>query len=342
MKLYVTSAYSSHDCLDKLVELAGLDAYGEHELVADFESADAIVFVENTQFQDLAFKRVRAHPLALRYPGKVFMYNEMDRAWPVLPGLYSSLTRKLARSENHIAFAYLTESNAGIKHIHKSRAQIKYLYSFVGSRSHPIRNQLFSLKGDKANITDTSEFCAWQPEQPESQAFQKLYCDTIASSKFVLCPRGIGPSSLRLFETIEAGRIPVIISDEWVAPPQICWDFAVRIAESDIATIPDVLAALEPQWQERASAARAGWEQAFSPEHMFNTVGDAIARLCETATCRRTDLSTALHKYQVLLGMGLKQKARHYASRLGAAGEGKGADSENIEAARQRLVSDES
>ena len=55
MKIYLLSAYTRHDCLDKLVELCALDAHGRHERVMDVAEADAIVFVENTQFNDLSF-----------------------------------------------------------------------------------------------------------------------------------------------------------------------------------------------------------------------------------------------------------------------------------------------
>ncbi len=65
MRLLLTSAYSTHSCLDRLVELAGLDAHGSHTLVQDPEIAEAILFVENTQFDDLQFKQVLEHPLVV-------------------------------------------------------------------------------------------------------------------------------------------------------------------------------------------------------------------------------------------------------------------------------------
>lgn len=314
MKLHVTSAYSEHGCLDRLIELAALDAHGQHELVSDPEAADAILFVENTQFDDLQFRKVLNHPLVARYPSKVYMYNEMDESWPVLPGLYCSLTGKFADPEDHVAFPYLMPSNQDVKYIHESNVDRRWLYSFVGSSSHPIRKQMFSLPTDNAKIVDTSDFCAWDPLQPSAHAYQKLYTDTMAASKFVLCPRGIGPASLRLYETVEAGRVPVIISDQWVAPPQVCWDFAVRVPESEISSIPELLRTLEPEWQDRSRAARAAWESAFATDQLFNSVGEAIQMLLQTASIRQPDLSVELHKYKVMLGLGLRQKIRRQAN----------------------------
>ena len=64
----------------------------------------------------------------------------------------------------------------------------------------------------------------------------------------ILCPRGEGTSSIRLFESLRMGRPPVIISDQWVPPEGPAWDtFSVRIPERRIHTIPDRLTELEHQ-----------------------------------------------------------------------------------------------
>jgi len=307
MKLLITSAYKTHSCLDRVLELYSMDSYGLHRLVSDPRDADAIVFVENTQFQDMLFRQLMKHPLVERYPEKVFMYNEMDQAWPMLPGLYSSLSARMASQKEHVAFPYLTSSNSGIRDIHAQNTPRKWLYSFVGSKSHPIRRKLFSLNCARGLVEDTSAFCTWNPAQTSKFAYQKLYADTMAESKFALCPRGIGPASLRLYETIEAGRIPVIISDSWVAPPQIDWRFAVRIPEWDIASIPDRLTELENEWQDRSAAARAAWESAYAPDAMFNTLGTAVSTISRTAQLPKQSLKVAAHKWRVVMA----QEARN-------------------------------
>lgn len=301
MKLYLTSAYKVHPCLDRVLELQELDETQSHQLCDHPEVADAIVFVENTQFQDVRFKDLLNHPLVWQYPEKVYMYNEMDRAWPMLPGLYCSLSNKLTNPAEHIAFPYLVANNDAIKDIYGGSESRKWLYSFVGSTSHPIRKKMFSLSGPNARIVDTSEFCTWDPAQTSKFAYQKLYTDTMAASKFVLCPRGIGPASQRLFETIEAGRIPVIISDTWVEPPQINWDFAVRVPESQIATIPDRLKSLESEWEERSAAARAAWESAYSPGTLFNSFANAIQTVSSSAHLKKPTIDASISKWRVIL-----------------------------------------
>jgi hypothetical protein len=310
MRLHLTSAYKQHACLDRALELQRKDANQRHQLTSDPAMADAIVFIENTQFDDILFKRLTSHPLVLRYPEKVYMYNEMDRAWPVLPGLYCSLTARLASYSDHVAFPYLDVSNTGIETIFHSDTEQKWLFSFVGSRSHALRKKIFKLQTPNSCIIDTSEFCTWDPKQTSKFSYQKLYTDTIAQSKFVLCPRGIGPASLRLYETIEAGRVPVIISDSWVPPPQIDWRFAVRIPEWDIASIPSQLAALENEWQDRSVAARLAWESAYSPDHMFDTFATAIENISKSAFLPQRSLTITAHKLLVAAELQLRNRTK--------------------------------
>jgi len=251
------------------------------------------------------------HPLVAAYPEKVFMYNEMDKAWPVLPGLYCSLGSNLVDSGNTIAFPYLAAKNKAIQDIYESDVQASWLYSFVGSSSHPIRRQMLTLTGRNAKIVDTSTFCVWNPDKESAGTMQSIYSRTMAASKFILCPRGIGPSSLRLYETIEAGRVPVVVSDQWDEPPQINWDFAVRVPESDIDSIPELLAGLEPQWQERAQAARDAWAKAYAPEQIFNTAATDLERLLQSSTSVRSSLAIEIHKWKVLAANSVKQRARN-------------------------------
>lgn len=310
MKLLLTSAYSTHPCLDRLRQLQRLDEQGNFSVTRNPDKADAIIFVENTQFQDMGFKTLMEHPLIRNYPEKIFMYNEMDRAWPLLHGLYCSLGRELTSHKEQIAFPYLTASNSGVQDIYDSKVERQWLYSFVGSASHPCRKPVLKLQDAKARIIDTSDFCTWDPMQTSKYAFQKLYTQTMAGSKFILCPRGIGPASLRLYETMEAGRVPVIISDSWVAPPQVDWSFAVRVPESRTNQIPEILLELEPQWQERGEAARRAWEETFAPDQMFNTMGLAIQSIDKQSPFPEPSLRSTTMKWAVIAEQELRNQLK--------------------------------
>lgn len=57
------------------------------------------------------------------------------------------------------------------------------------------------------------------------------YNQLLSDSVFSLCPEGAGPNTLRLWESLACGTIPVFIGDDWVRPPvpgdDLGWDDAV-------------------------------------------------------------------------------------------------------------------
>ncbi len=279
MKLYLTSAYQSHDLLDRLLELAELDGEGQHELCSSPAEADAILFVENTHYKDYAFREVSTHPLVSRFPSKVFMYNEADKPWCVLPGLYCSMSSRFFQYNRQVAFPYIKTPNQFISDVHTWESEKKWLFSFIGSASHRCRKQVVALADKSKGVKDTSDFNVWDSSDSEREMQGMDFATIMAESKFMLCPRGIGTSSYRLFETMEAQRAPVVISDQWVPPPHIDWDFLVKVKQRDIKKIPEILRSISGEADDRGKAARQAWSQAYGPDKLFNTAAESIAYL---------------------------------------------------------------
>ncbi len=277
MKLYLTSAYDSHDLLDRLLELAARDVEGRHQLCGSPSEADAILFVENTHYDDYAFCDVITHPLVSRYPEKVFMYNEADKPWCVLPGLYCSMSSRFIQFNRQVGFPYIKTPNPYISDVRNWDTEKKWLFSFVGSASHNCRKQVIALADNSKGIKDTSDFNVWDSSDPERQMQGMNFAQTMAESRFMLCPRGIGTSSYRLFETMEAERAPVVISDHWVPPPHVDWDFVVRVKQRDIKKIPELLRSIADEADERGKAARLAWSQAYGPDVLFDTAAESVA-----------------------------------------------------------------
>lgn len=298
MKLYLTSAYSTHTCLDRLRDYAQLSSSTNHSLCTDPSEADAILFVENTQFDDLLFKALLNHPLVEQHADKVFMYNEVDRPWDTLPGLYCCMTSNNINPNRHRAFAYLHSPNPYMGDVHEQKFEKRWLYSFVGSMSHACRRPIMRLRNDQGYVKDTSDFNVWNTDPSELEVKGKSYANILGESQFVLCPRGIGSSSFRLFETMQAGRVPVIISDNWSPPSLTDWSFAIKIEERRVSSIPGYLKTLENESEERGLAARKAWEHNYAPDTLFNTVGDLLdSLLVSDAHVRRIKHGTNLQKW---------------------------------------------
>jgi hypothetical protein len=154
-----------------------------------------------------------------------------------------------------------------------SFSQCEFLFSFIGrvNNAPAVRAGLMQLNHPRAYLRDS-----WSG-QSDGDA---LYASILAKSKFVLCPRGNGPSSWRLFETMRTGRVPVIISDEWHEPRGLDWSrFSIRVREADTGRIPALLERLEIHAEEMGCAAQQAWRRHFSLTGAFDWVGDACVTI---------------------------------------------------------------
>jgi hypothetical protein len=103
------------------------------------------------------------------------------------------------------------------------------------------------------------------------------YVQNIADSDYVLCARGGGNFSYRLYETLSCGRIPVFIDTDCVLPLEsvIEWkDYCVWVDGSDVKEtgnrVASFHASLTPaEFTERQQACRRLWETHLSPEGFF-------------------------------------------------------------------------
>lgn len=114
------------------------------------------------------------------------------------------------------------------------------LASFVGSNTHPIRHKLFETYKDSENIKIFLK--GWSP-QVNLDEFH-FFIQTTLKSKFCLCPRGYGLNSFRLYEAMQLGCIPVIITDNFYLPwkDELNWeDFSVLIYDSEIPNLEKIL-----------------------------------------------------------------------------------------------------
>jgi len=69
------------------------------------------------------------------------------------------------------------------------------------------------------------------------------------------------------------GRVPVILSDQWVEPEGPCRDkFSLRVREADYAQISALLERYESKAVEMGMLARAQWEEWFSEPVCFHRV----------------------------------------------------------------------
>jgi hypothetical protein len=249
------------------------------------EAADRIVLFEEwgARFPDYIATLERDY-LVREHWRKLVTVNCDDLGRGFLPGLYTSLTPRNFEPALHRACAYpyiynRVEDYAGDG---VRSASGKYLFSFTGSlRTHSIRRRLHELYGETSAALVRAADIAFHAH---TEADKRQYVEDILDSRFVLCPRGWSPSSYRLFEAMQLGRCPVIISDAWIPIEGVDWArCAIRIAEANVGAVAEVLRGRAAEAEALGRAARRAWEAHFAPEQKFRFMFDQLAPVFETA-----------------------------------------------------------
>jgi hypothetical protein len=257
-----------------LLENARIDRFKVHQLVDSPEEADLILFAEIDVGR--LCEDVMRHPYVGRYRTKCFLFSSDWRVIPFLPGVYTGVekTYELPR-RTRAGFYPSCLINPMVRF--EPEAKPDLLYSFMGDvQTHPVRRELAKLSHARGSWIDTSwesQEVMWKGGTERREMYWERYVELLWRSKFVLCPRGLSPSSIRLFEAMRAGRVPVILADEWIRPVGPHWEkFCVIVPERQAASVPQLLEEREGEAATMGLVARREWETHFSPEIVFHRV----------------------------------------------------------------------
>lgn len=107
---------------------------------------------------------------------------------------------------------------------------------------------------------------------------RREYVDNMVESDYVLCMRGAGNFSYRLYETLSCGRIPIFVNTDCSLPFEN-WinykDYFVWVEEGDLTRISDIVAAhyshlTQKNFLELQHECRRLWETYLSPTGYFS------------------------------------------------------------------------
>ena len=259
--------------------LAQLHPPRTFEIVVQSGSPDIVLHMESGYIglMDLPrlFKQVGDYRQA-----RHFLFSESDWPYAVLAGAYPSLTKGLPWA---YSWSYLPSPSRFGGEIHPPSADRAYLFSFLGrTDTHWVRRQLLALDSPDTPCLSIAD----APSRFANFDYTRTYLELIARSRFALCPRGFGASSIRLFEAMALGCAPVIISDAWQPPPGIAWpEFSVVVSEGEVMRIPQILSGLQKDADKMGRRAREVFEQNFAPEVFFDRLlGLLLAQRTKTDT----------------------------------------------------------
>jgi hypothetical protein len=237
-----TSEYRENpDSIKSLMDQLAQYAYKRYKPALSAELADAIIFIEPNYYKFWNYpKLLLSNELIKKYINKSFSHEYSDSGVVFLPGAYvctpymnfNPLRTRASGYYNHLGVynEYLEKYNFNFNS-NSDENHINYLFSFRGSKSSRVRDLLFKqdFSSVKNSVHDADRWFNHSESEKEN------YVKEILQSKFVLAPRGIGTASIRLFEIMQLGRVPVIISDDWVPPIGPAWnEFSIRVAEDKI------------------------------------------------------------------------------------------------------------
>jgi len=158
--------------------------------------------------------------------------------------------------------------------IGKPTPERRYLASFIGAHMEHYRSDvrvqlleatkrdggsdlLFELGDEwhfnKIVYTDQVGSRPLQASDTEQyDARTRRYNEVLSDSVFSLCPEGAGPNTLRIWESLATGAIPVIIADDWIPPtvpgsPASLTDCCIFVPSSEIDGIFTLLRGISRQ-----------------------------------------------------------------------------------------------
>lgn len=116
----------------------------------------------------------------------------------------------------------------------------KYDLCFLGLAKPYIREKMLSIVENFKIKKFLKNIFFWK--EKNKKKLKILYHQIMQQSKFVLCPRGNGPQTVRFYEALAFGRIPILISDNVRLPLEniINYDeFIIRVKENEIKKIEE-------------------------------------------------------------------------------------------------------
>lgn len=279
--------------------LASLDPQCPHSLTDDEAAADAILLTDAVGGPRLADALLHDRSIRTHW-SKVFIHSEEARPFRLVPGLYTSLPRRAGDEDFARAIGYPCWTPSAMNLcIDQSAAapperDPDLLYSFIGRRSHGVRDRLFDIshRPDTTYVVDsTSSYRHFAGDATTPGDAQRRYVDIALRSRFALCPRGWATSTLRLYEMMALGVAPVVLADRWVPPRGPDWArCAVFVPERHVADLPRILEERRDEWRTLGAAAFEAFREYFSPQRQFRTMTSALAELAPLAEAGRRRL----------------------------------------------------
>jgi hypothetical protein len=250
------------------------------------ERADIILVDERYQYRTWRYADELARSdFVRRHAERICVINHDDFSRPFLPGLYTSLEKSRPALVEISAIPYKRDLwRVPLPDSFEFRPES--LFAFRGAfHTHPVRSRLCRVLLRKGSGTCEELRRAFHAHDERDQL---RYIAEIRGARFSLCPRGLSPSTYRLYESMQLGRCPVVIADDWLAPAGPDWsEFTIFVRESQIRGLPEILAGQSARAERLGRTARAAWEAFFSWPRRYAYFLERVVAWKETGVASR-------------------------------------------------------
>ncbi len=255
--------------------------------VNNIEEADLVIMLESCLEKPQDYETLLLNEDIVRLkPSCVYTINYEDSPLGILPGIYSGLTSNNFNQDCHLSWpqielpndyiGYYLNNSLSTRNINIIVSDQKFLFSFRGACSDPLRRYIFSAYSNKSQVYKVVEVDKWYNHSKQ----EKLdYIQDILNSKFILCPRGFGIYTHRIMETIALSRVPVIIANEWIPFSIPEKDYYIRVDESDIPNLENIIQEYEPRYESMVLSVKEIYKKYFSYREKYLVVISKIIDL---------------------------------------------------------------
>jgi FkbM family methyltransferase len=234
-------------------------------------------------------------------PAVIFFFNDSEEAIAIENSIvFRTSLRRSTRRPNEFAVPGWSV-DFGERYFHaqipirekQSRPTVGFC-GFVPLEENNLRRRAVNALGSsglvRTNFLLRSEFWAGAlgTTREAIQRVRQEYADNMADNDYVLCIRGAGNFSYRLYEVLSSGRIPVFVDTDCVLPYEdfIDWKkYCVWVNAYNLDSIGERTMAfhesLSPQdFLDLQQACRDLWVKWLSPEGFFANFHRHFARVC--------------------------------------------------------------
>ena len=173
--------------------------------------------------------------------------------------------------------------------------QVRYATSFVGSYSNEMRRaavlsvqrqapelKFFLSVSQGFSVSGANRILKTANPMSEAER-QDVFLKAMRQSLTVLCPPGVGPQSIRLYETMLMGRIPILFGDSALYPleSRAGYDsFCLRVGKDEILdtgrSLKEFLGSYPPEeLHEKCALACRAWNRLFAHGKLRTLLSEA-------------------------------------------------------------------